>query len=343
MGFRTVDVAVKKRRFGFVKTFLVGFIVFVALLVPSMFGLSKLLANPIFGEAGSLPDEVRRSQLDPSDPNYDVFANTERLNILLLGINGKLTDTIMLGSYNLKEQRLDIISIPRDSYYERPAAKTAAQKRINAVYGSAGVDGTAAAVQDILGGIPIHYYAVVQFEGVAKVIDAMGGVTVNIPIDMNYDDPYAKPPLHIHFKKGEQRLGGEDAVRFLRFRKNNNGGGYPNQDIGRTATQREFIKAAFKQAVGFNLPKIAKIVMENVESDLTVGAAGKLALKAAGLDAENINGHYLEGKSGSRDGVSYWFVDEEAVAAMIDGIYNPQPEPDPEDADLAEGTAETPA
>jgi LCP family protein required for cell wall assembly len=331
-GFRPVAVTTTKKRPGFspVKTFLIGFIVFVVLLVPSMFGISKLIAKPIFGDDGALPDEVRRSQLDPNDPNYDLFENTNRLNLLLLGVNGKLTDTIMLGSYNLKDQVLDIISIPRDTYYERPEAKSAAQRKINAVYGSSGINGTAAAVQDVLGGIPIHYYAIVDFDGVAKVVDAIGGVTVNIPIDMNYDDPYAKPPLHIHFEKGEQTLNGEDAVKFLRFRKNNRsiGGGY--DDTGRTAAQREFMKAAFKQAVGPELPQLVKIVMENVESDLTVGAAGKLAIKVAGLDAENIRGHYLEGESGTKDGASYWFVDEEAVTALISDIYNPPPAPAPE-------------
>jgi LCP family protein required for cell wall assembly len=344
-GFQPVK-ATKKQGFGPIKTFLIGFFIFVLLLVPAMFGLSKLAEKPIFGDAGALSDEVRNARLEEDDPNYDIFANTDRLNILLLGVNGNLTDTIMLGSYNMKDQRADIISIPRDTYYERPDAKTAAQKRINAVYGAKGVDGAAAAVQDILGGIPINYYVIVEFDGVAKVIDAMGGVTVNIPIDMNYDDPYAKPPLHIHFKKGEQKLNGEDAVKFLRFRRNNNGGGYPNQDIGRTATQREFMKAAFKQAVGFSLPSVVKTVMENVDSDLTVGAAGKLALKAAGLSAEDITGHYPEGESGSRNGASYWFIDEDAVAAMIDSIYNP-PKPEetpaetPADGTPAEGSRQT--
>jgi LCP family protein required for cell wall assembly len=337
-GFRAVDAAAGKQGFGLIKTFLIGFLIFVGLLVPSMFGISKLAAKPIFGEAGMLSEEVRKSQLDPDDPNYDIFANTERLNILLLGVNGNLTDTIMLGSYNMKDQKADIISIPRDTYYERPEAKTAAQKKINAIYGAKGVDGVAAAVQDILGGIPINYYAVVDFDGVAEIVDVMGGVTVNIPIDMNYDDPYAKPPLHIRFKKGEQRLNGEDAVKFLRFRKTNGGGGYPDQDIGRTAAQREFMKAAFKQAIGFNLPSVVKTVMENVESDLTIGTAGKLALKAAGLDAADIKGHYLEGESGTRNGASYWFFDEAAAAAMIDGIYNPpQPEETPSETQ-PEGT-----
>ena len=223
IGFRLVDTAGRKHGRSFVETFLIGFIVFVILLVPSMFGLSKLAAMPIFGGEVALSDEVRSGRIDPDDPSYDIFANTDRLNILLLGVNGNLTDTIMLGSYNLKDQKADIISIPRDTYYDRPEAKTAAQRRINAVYGALGVDGAAAAVQDVLCGIPIDYYAVVEFDGVAKAVDAMGGVTVDIPIDMNYDDAYAKPPLHIHFKKGVQKLNGEDAVRFLRFRKNNNG------------------------------------------------------------------------------------------------------------------------
>jgi LCP family protein required for cell wall assembly len=330
IGFRTVPAPEKRRKPGFVKTFLIGFIVCVILFVPAMFGLSKLFTKPIVGGEEILPDAVKEAQLDPNDPNYELFKNAERLNMLLLGVNGHLTDTIMLGSYDMKNQTVDVISIPRDSYYERPEAKSAAQRKINAVYGAAGAAGTAAAVQDILGGIPIHYYAVVKFEGVAAVVDAMGGVTVDIPIDMNYDDPYANPELHIHFKKGVQTLNGEDAVKFLRFRKNNNGGGYPGQDIERTAAQREFMKAAFKQAIGFNLPNVARTVMENVDSDLTIGAAGLLAVKAAGLDAENIRGHVLPGESSTVNGASYWFIDEAAAEALVYSVYNPPPEePEP--------------
>jgi LCP family protein required for cell wall assembly len=323
----------------FIKTFLIGFLIFVVLLIPAMFGLSKLASTPIAGGEEILPDEVKLPQLDPNDPSYDMFKNAERLNVLLLGLNGHLTDTIMLGSYDMENQKVDVISIPRDTYYERPGAKSAAQKKINAIYGASGAAGTAAAVRDILGGMPIHYYAVVKFEGVAEVIDSIGGVTVNIPINMDYDDNYAKPPLHIHFKKGEQTLNGEDAVKFLRFRKNNNGGGYPDQDIGRTAAQREFMKAAFKKAIGFNLPNVVRTVMANVESDLTIGVAGKIAAKAAGLDAENIQGHSLEGKSGTVNGASYWFVDEAAAEALVDSIYNPPPEETP--AETPEGTDAT--
>ncbi|MDR1247378.1 MAG: LCP family protein [Clostridiales Family XIII bacterium] len=336
IGFKATKVKAK-RRGGFIKTFLIGFIIFVALLVPAMYWISMLAEKPIAGGDEILPDGLKEANLDPNDPNYDMFMNTERLNMLLLGINGHLTDTIMLGSYDMKNQRLDIISVPRDTYYDRPEAKSAAQRKINAIYGSDGAVGTAAAVQDILGGIPIHYYAVIKFEGVAEVVDSIGGVTVDIPIDMNYDDPYDKPPLHIHFTKGEQTLNGEDAVKFLRFRKNNNGGGYPNQDIGRTAAQREFMKAAFKEALGFNLPNVVKTVMNNVDSDLTVGVAGKIAVKAAGLDAANVQGYSLEGKSGTVNGASYWFVDETAAEALIGDIYNPPP---PEDAQETENPAE---
>jgi LCP family protein required for cell wall assembly len=334
-GVNATRGAAKKPGLGFIETFLIGFIIFVILLVPVMFGFSKLAGTTI-GGGEILPDELKEPQLDQDDPDYKMFMNMERLNVLLLGINGQLADTIMLGSYDMKNQRLDIISVPRDTFYDRSGAKTAAQRKINAIYGSGGraggAAGMAAAVRDILGGIPIHYYAVVKFEGIAKVVDSMGGVTVNIPINMDYDDPRADPELHIHFKKGEQTLNGEEAVSFLRFRKNNRkvGGGYPDQDIGRTAAQREFMKAAFKKAVGLNLPAVVKTVMENVESDITVGIAGKLAVMAAGLDAENIRGYNLEGKSGMENGLSYWFVDRTAAEALIADIYAPPPEEETE-------------
>jgi anionic cell wall polymer biosynthesis LytR-Cps2A-Psr (LCP) family protein len=150
---------------------------------------------------------------------------------------------------------------------------------------------------------------------------------------MDYDDPYDKPALHIHFKKGEQTLNGEDAVKFLRFRQNNNKSGYPTRDIGRTEAQREFMKAAFSKAMGPNLPTVVKTILDNVESDLTIGTAGKIAVKAAGLDTANIQGHILEGESRTLNKSSYWLVDEAAAEALIDSIYSPPPPEEPEAAE----------
>jgi LCP family protein required for cell wall assembly len=309
---------------GFLKTFLVGFALILLILIPVQFGLANLLEQPVIGGSEVLPDEIKVPELDLSNPNYDLYHGAERMNILLLGLKGGLTDTIMLGSYDIENQRVDIISMPRDTYYERELAKTAEQRKLNAVYGKEGAVGTARAVSDILGGIPIHYYAVVKYEAVEKAVDAVGGVPVNIPINMDYDDRYDKPELHIHFKKGDHVLSGKEAIGYLRFRHNNDGSGYPDQDIGRIRAQQEFMKAAFKKALGVNLPKVITTVMDNVESsDLTIGTALKLATKATGLDAANITGHTLPGEGHMKDRLSYWFLDEEETAALVKSIYTP--------------------
>ncbi|MDR3295050.1 MAG: LCP family protein [Clostridiales Family XIII bacterium] len=323
----------KNARHVFGTTFLIGLLVFIVLLVPAAFGLAGLSDAPVMGgEDEVLPDEITSPVLDPEDPRSEMFQRSKRVNILLLGVNGGLTDTIMLGSYDMENQKADIISIPRDTYYEREEATTPAQRKINAIYYKGRAIGTAEAVKEVLTGMPIHYYAVVDYKAVEKAVDSINGVTVNIPINMDYDDEYDKPALHIHFQKGEKLLSGADAIKFLRFRKNNNGGGYPDQDIGRTRAQQEFMKAAFKKSIGLNLPKVVSTVMENVESDLTVGAAAKLAVHAAQLDPANIENYTLPGKSSTVNGASYWFVDEDAVRDIVDGIYGVLPEPEP-DAD----------
>ncbi|MDR0570421.1 MAG: LCP family protein [Clostridiales Family XIII bacterium] len=311
-------------RWGFLKTFLVGFAVLLLLLVPVQFAVARLMESPVIGGSDVLPDDIRTGSVSPEDPNYEAYTDAERLNFLILGVNGGLTDTIMLGSYDMDDQRVDVISVPRDTYYDRPSAKNAAQRKLNAVYGKEGAAGTAKAVSDVLGGIPIHYYAVVKYAGVAKAVDALNGVPVHISIDMNYDDAYDKPPLHIHFKKGDYVLNGEDAMKFLRFRKNNDGGGYPNQDIGRIQAQQDFVKAAIKKSLGLNLPKVVTAVMENMESDMTLSTALKLAARLKGFDTANIHGHTLPGEGRTKDGLSYWIQDKAATEELVDVIYHPE-------------------
>jgi LCP family protein required for cell wall assembly len=317
-----------RRGGGFLRTFAVCFIVLAAVLVPVQFWVAGMLDKPLISESEELPITVTVPSGDPDDPNYVMFRDAKRMNILLLGINHGLTDTIMLGSYDMENQKVDVISVPRDTYFERPEAKQPAQRKIKAIYYKGGAAGTAEAVSKVLMGMPIHYYAVVKYEGVSKVVDSIGGVPVNIPIKMDYDDAYDKPkPLHIHFEKGEQVLMGEDAVKFLRFRKNNESTGrigYPEGDIGRVKAQQDFMKAALKKCLGPNLPKVVETIMETVETDLKIGVAGKLALNAVKLNTENITTYLTPGEAHTQDRLSYWFIDEEEIEKMVKGIYMPE-------------------
>lgn len=94
-------------------------------------------------------------------------------------------------------------------------------------------------------GIPVDYTVSVNLKGFTALVDAIGGVDFDVPINMDYDDPIQN--LSIHFKKGVQHLSGADALRVVRFRHNNDGSGYGSEDLGRMATQQKFLKAVAKK------------------------------------------------------------------------------------------------
>ncbi|HVI42049.1 MAG TPA: LCP family protein, partial [Anaerovoracaceae bacterium] len=117
--------------------------------------------------------------VDQNSPFFEAFKDKNRVNILLMGINDGMTDTLMLGSYDLDTKHVDVISIPRDTYYPREGADSPAEKKINCIYNVHKAVGTAEAVSDILMGMPINYYVVVDYDVIRKVVDSMGGVPMN--------------------------------------------------------------------------------------------------------------------------------------------------------------------
>ncbi len=255
------------------------------------------------------------------------------MNILMIGVNKGMTDTLMLGSYDLDAQHVDIISVPRDTYYPRKDAHSPAEMKINSIYNVKKAVGTAEAVSDTLMGMPINYYVVIDYDMVRKVVESMGGVPMNITFHMHYNDPYDKPPLKIDIPEGYQVLDGDTAVKFLRFRKGSPGyPGYPEGDIGRIKAQQEFVKSAFRQALGISLPKVVKTALTNVDSDLPLGMAAKLAAKGVGLDGEDLQTVTIPGKAGTKNNLSYWFPDEAGIEELLTQIYNLNPdESDTED------------
>lgn len=310
----------------FFKTFIAAFIIFTLICTPVTFAVDKIGGKRIFSGTENLATDMPYL-VNSNSPFFEAFKDKDRVNVLLIGVNDGMTDTLMLGSYDLKAQKVDIISIPRDTYYPRDAADSPAAKKINAIYHNDKAVGTAAAVSDILQGMPINYYAVIEYQGVKKIVDSMGGVPMNITFHMHYNDPYDTPPLKIDIPEGYQILDGDDAIKFLRFRKGSNGyPGYPEGDIGRIKAQQEFVKSAFRQAIGLSLPKVTKSVLNNVDSDLPVGMAVKIAAKAVGLSGEDMETFMLPGESGMKNGASYWFADEDAVKEMLTQIYDTESE-----------------
>ena len=165
-------------------------------------------------------------------------------------------------------------------------------------------------------GIPINYYAIIDYDAVESIVDGVGGVPIDVPKAMKYDDPYDDPPLHIRIPAGQQSLDGEHAVQYLRFRK-----GYSNGDIGRVEAQQVFMKSLFKQCVEHGIVDSAKLITSNVKSDVTLGAASKYALKAMGLESNAITTYTLPGEGQYIGATSYYIQDEAKTEEMLLEIY----------------------
>lgn len=291
-------------------------ILFTCIFTPSFAWWESIQDTTIFTSEANLSEEMP-VLIDENSPFFQTFKNANRLNVLLMGINTNLADTIMLVSYDIDTDDIYLISIPRDTYYPREGYNSPAQKKINSAYSSEGPLSLAVAVSDLLEGIPINCYMKIDYEGVANIVDSMGGVPMNVPFHMKYDDPYDDPPLHIDIPEGYQVLDGESAVQFLRYRK-----GYPQGDIGRIQAQQEFMKSAFKQALGLNIISVARSVLENVESDIDVKTVITLAKGATSLSADKIKTYMVPGEARNGDGgLSFWFSDEAGIQQMLTEIY----------------------
>ncbi|MBO4992262.1 MAG: LCP family protein [Firmicutes bacterium] len=320
-------------------TFLIAFSLFL--------GGSMLLSQRMFAGTETLGG---LEFLAKDEEMEEVFGTDNRVNVLLLGMNDNMADTIMVASFHTKNKTLDLISVPRDTYYERSDFKSSATQKINSIYNTEkenGMQKMAKAVSDVLNGMPLHYYMAVDYKGVGNIVDAMGGVEFDVPFHMRYSDPTDEPPLYIDVPAGRQVLDSENVVEFLRFRKSNFRGyqSYPDGDEGRIKTQQEFMKAAFQQAMNGDVLKVASAVLENVESDLSWGTAAKLVTKAIGSDIQmttwKVPGEAMMSAT-NRDStrLSFYFVDKEGVAEMLDLIYNGPKEEDTDGADGAEDAAE---
>jgi LCP family protein required for cell wall assembly len=268
--------------------------------------------------AGDYANEKTKNNLNVLIPAEGMFANefkdSERVNILLLGnTDEELSDTIMLASFDPDTQRLDIISVPRDTYYER-AGYSGAFLKMNAVFHE-GPRATAEAVHKVLQGIPINYYAVIDYKGIKKIVDSMGGVSMNVKQPMHYTSQ--KQNLYINIEKGEQVLDGDHAVQFLRFRK-----GYASGDVGRVEAQQQFLKNAAKEALKSNIPKVAKTIIDNVDSDVTLRAMLYVSSSVSGMSESNIRSFVTPGDYSNIGGLSFWIRKPDAdIQAMLRLIY----------------------
>lgn len=282
------------------------------------------------------------------------LANLEPFTVLIMGVSEdisvKLTDTIIVASYNPKTQKATLLSIPRDTFVGANKNKATSYDKINALYqtktkeSNTSPEKTLAAVNKITG-LNITYYVVVSNNALVQLVDAIGGVEFDVPIDMNYDD--SSQDLYIHLDKGYQKLNGEQAEWLVRFRHNNNGTSYPssygNNDLGRMRTQREFLKVVAKQIIQLkNITKLGTFIdifKENVQTNITNWSLMKDYIPyMLDFDTENIQAEALPGNPSSFGpyNLSFFVHNEKQTKELVDQLFNEQNRVEEENAEESE-------
>ena len=254
------------------------------------------------------------AKITPENEEIEIVKKTE-ISALVCGINGFLTDTIIYAKANLETGKISYISIPRDTYVTNPYC---IGHKINAIYRKQDMEPLIEQVEKMID-VDIDYYLLVDAEILANMVDAIGGVEFNVPIDMRYDDPTQN--LHINLKKGIQILDGKKAEQVIRFRKSNNGTGYRGGDIDRVKVQQEFIKAFIKQAVKpeniLNADKIINTVLGDTDTNVTVREALSYVTDIPKLDLNNIYSTTAIGTTPYIDNISYFKMNEKETQKLI--------------------------
>ncbi len=256
------------------------------------------------------------SRPDTSDPQQT--ADFKKFNVLLLGSDARPgekvgnTDTIMVAQ--VSPERIAILSIPRDTRVEIPGKGT---QKINSAARYGGPELTAAVVSDLIG-VDVDKYVLVRWEGFIKIVDILGGVTVDVPKDMYYDSGDGEEYI-IDLKKGKQRLNGRQALAFARFRNEALG------DIDRSGQQlalmKSLIEQAKKPATLLKLPWLVPQLYKNVETNLDLQELLILARAGSNLNGVAVVTQTLPGYFLDLNGVSYWGVEPEQARQVAYNLF----------------------
>jgi polyisoprenyl-teichoic acid--peptidoglycan teichoic acid transferase len=283
----------------------------------------EFVAGPVSIErlTHSTPPDAGRVEASPSNWVERMFGGEKKitnrpLNVLVLGVDtrpdsqgmGSRTDTIMLVRVEPKSGDVKLLSVPRDLLVE---VEPGERDKINAAYNFGGVEQTIDALQNYTG-VPVDHYAVVDFEGFERVIDAMGGVRVDVG-DGQFPEKW-------RMGQGVQRLNGHKALIYARYR------GTPGADLDRMQRQRELVGALRSEALRWHtvktLPQIMAVMSENVQTDLDVDGAVTLGqvLIRKGRHAE-MTSQQLQGNPETLpNGEQVLIPDEDANHAILDGF-----------------------
>ena len=307
--------APKKRKRRSIGWTLYAILVVISAIIVGVYAAGHFFikAPEIKGTEGdiSTPPVVDESTQEPEDPNA-LIRKEGVYNFLLLGkdVDSSNTDTLIVVSYDTVNQKIGMVSIPRDTGPE------VLKEEIKNTFG-----------------IPIDYYIHVDLQGFIALVDELDGVDIEVPLDMNYDDPYQD--LHIHLNAGMQHLNGQQTMQAVRYRHDNDDS--PNykanqwySDVQRGEFQRQVLVELAKKVISWNsIPKVTsflELFNTYVKTDLSMQDMLYFATKAMEVDVSTaIQQGNLEGRGeGVVNGYKYCFVYEaEDILPTINSLINP--------------------
>lgn len=242
-----------------------------------------------------------------------IFKNEKSINILLLGVDERdgdkgRSDTIILASLNPNTNSMKMLSVPRDTYVNIPGR---GMDKINHAYAYGDVELSLQTFEEAFN-IPVHFYARINMEGFQEGIDALGGVTVQNDLAFSVKGT--------EYPKGEIHLNGNEALKYIRMRKND-----PRGDYGRNERQRDVIKAAINETASFSsLTKVGNlldILGDNVRTDLNMDRLKSLFSDYRGT-RKNMESIEINGNGQTMGGVWYLVVSDEEFTRVHDEIIN---------------------
>ena len=226
-----------------------------------------------------------------------------------------LSDTMLMLRFDPRNERVSVLSIPRDTRTNVDGLVT----KINEANREGGPALSAQTVSELMGGVAIDRYMRINVQGVEKLIDALGGVEVDVPQDMKYQDD--SQHLYINLKEGKQRLDGDKAMQFLRFRYDDKG------DIGRVQRQQMLMRSLTNQVLNpatiARLPKILSVIQSHVDTNLSVEELVALVGYSAQTRRSDVQMLMLPGDFSHYDDydLSYWIPDYSEIDRMSEQYF----------------------
>ncbi|ONI47528.1 hypothetical protein AN644_04955 [Candidatus Epulonipiscium fishelsonii] len=277
---------------------------------------------------------LEKDILIQDDIEIDTEAEVEAVNktIAVFGtdVEGFRTDVILVVNFNSITNKIKVISIPRDTRVEWSSDQqdlmterrgfTQNISKLNEMTAYAGIENIRelpiAYIEAVLG-VKVDNYVVVSLSAFRKVVDAIGGVEVYVPKDMNYSDPYQD--LYINLEQGFQTLNGEEAEEFVRFRHDKDG------DLGRIERQQLFLDAfvdkILSPSITTKIPQLIPVLSSSFKTDASISEIVDCYPYLKDFDVSNLEFYLIPGQAQYVGDVSYFIVDMDQMTDFVDKIF----------------------